>query len=457
MQKDTKFLNKSNIFIKNINNKYKLIPFNIKINFVGENKYFPSDFKEWTNNIYYFNSNYIKNFPVYDLNLNKLLKGYFDLYFNRESIQSKFKFFRKRRLSLNKIFVSKPEIKHTSSKTTITVYVYNRERIVLLKKLIKLRKSLFKINNFFYKCKSISGDLYGKYFINVLYKELVYIRRCKLKLNLNELKFKDQFLHKLSLLISKLYNKKVEFNIINLKSIVYNSSIFTEIMGKKLRNKNTSLLKTMKFILSKGIILEENNKKERSRLIKSVNFSLLENKYKNLNINSFVKDIDLNETIKDLYNLESKDNKDIVFDSIKYKNIGGIRLEAKGRLTKRYRADRALFKVNWKGGLKNTDSSYKGLSSVNFRGNLKSNVEYSMGISKRRIGAFAVKGWISGKSYSTLANFPVQARNDNISPWTITGFADAESSFMLTVSKDSKRNTGWSVRPRFRIGSLRPQ
>nr|ACV41166.1 ribosomal protein 3/homing endonuclease-like fusion protein [Grosmannia laricis] len=65
MQKDTKFLNKSNIFIKNINNKYKLIPFNIKINFVGENKYFPSDFKEWTNNIYYFNSNYIKNFPVW--------------------------------------------------------------------------------------------------------------------------------------------------------------------------------------------------------------------------------------------------------------------------------------------------------------------------------------------------------------------------------------------------------
>ena len=45
--------------------------------------------------------------------------------------------------------------------------------------------------------------------------------------------------------------------------------------------------------------------------------------------------------------------------------MSGIRLEVKGRLTKRYRADRAIFKVKWKGGLKNIDSSFKGLSSVN--------------------------------------------------------------------------------------------
>jgi hypothetical protein len=77
--------------------------------------------------------------------------------------------------------------------------------------------------------------------------------------------------------------------------------------------------------------------------------------------------------------------------------MGGIRLEIKGRLTRRYRADRAVFKVKWKGGLKNIDSSYKGLSSVNMRGFVKPNVEYSIYTSKRRIGAFAVKGWISGK------------------------------------------------------------
>jgi hypothetical protein len=40
------FFNKENIFIKNINNKYKLVFFKKKENFVGEVKYYPSDSKE---------------------------------------------------------------------------------------------------------------------------------------------------------------------------------------------------------------------------------------------------------------------------------------------------------------------------------------------------------------------------------------------------------------------------
>jgi hypothetical protein len=36
----------SNIFNKNINNKYKLIPFNLKENYVGEIKYSPAASKE---------------------------------------------------------------------------------------------------------------------------------------------------------------------------------------------------------------------------------------------------------------------------------------------------------------------------------------------------------------------------------------------------------------------------
>lgn len=88
---------------------------------------------------------------------------------------------------------------------------------------------------------------------------------------------------------------------------------------------------------------------------------------------------------------------EIIFHSINYKNLGGIRLEAKGRLTKRNRADRATYKLKWKGGLKNIDSSYKGISTVNMRGFSESNLEYSIFTSKRRVGAFAVKGWISGK------------------------------------------------------------
>ena len=77
--------------------------------------------------------------------------------------------------------------------------------------------------------------------------------------------------------------------------------------------------------------------------------------------------------------------------------MGGIRLEVKGRLTKRYRADRAIHRLQWKGGLRNLDSSYKGLSVARKRGFMNLGVEYSIFSSKRRIGAFAVKGWTNSK------------------------------------------------------------
>ena len=162
----------------------------------------------------------------------------------------------------------------------------------------------------------------------------------------------------------------------------------------------------MNFILNKAILPKTNKIKEKSRVVKSVNFDLLENKYKDPNLTSIIEENNFNALLKNLFNsiiikedLSKNLNKmsEAVFNSIKYKNKGGIRLEVKGRLTKRYRADRAIFKVKWKGGLKNIDSSYKGLSSIKTRGYINSNVEYSMFTSKRRIGAFAVKGWISGK------------------------------------------------------------
>jgi len=70
-------------------------------------------------------------------------------------------------------------------------------------------------------------------------------------------------------------------------------------------------------------------------------------------------------------------------------------------LTRRYRADRALSIRRIFGGLNNIESSFKRKSAVLLRGYEKSNVDYSILTSKRRIGAFAVKGWISGRSYST--------------------------------------------------------
>lgn len=304
----------------------------------------------------------MKNLPYYDLNINKLINGYFNLYFNNKAIVGKLISSKSKRLSLNRIFVSKAEIKHTNSKAIITVYTYNREGIALLKKIKALKRSFFKKILFFFNksnnlYKNISVNLSNKVFKFMLYKELVFIRRLKLKLSLNRYKFEEKLLHKLSKLISKLYNKKVEFNIINLKSIVLNSDILTEVLALKLKSRKANVIKTMDYVLAKATLPKVNRIKEKGSLIKSVNFDLVENKYKNININSIINnnnnnlDEILNEsTLQDTNNenITSSDYSktyDAIFNSIKYKNMGGIRLEAKGRLTKRYRADRAILKI----------------------------------------------------------------------------------------------------------------
>ena len=86
-----------------------------------------------------------------------------------------------------------------------------------------------------------------------------------------------------------------------------------------------------------------------------------------------------------------------VLKSLKHVKMAGIRIEAKGRLTRRFTASRSVFKMKWKGGLKNVDSSFKGLSTILLRGHVKSNVQYSMINSKNRNGAFGVKGWVGNK------------------------------------------------------------
>ena len=72
--------------------------------------------------------------------------------------------------------------------------------------------------------------------------------------------------------------------------------------------------------------------------------------------------------------------------------MSGVRVEAAGRLTRRNTADRSLFKLRYKGNIKNMDSSYKGLPSVLLRGHARSNLQYTNSKSKIRIGSFGLKG-----------------------------------------------------------------
>jgi hypothetical protein len=203
-----------NIFNQNINNKYKLIPFNIKQNPVGDIKYSPATSKEWRNKVYFFNKSSIQNFPIYDINLQKIFKSYMNMYFNNKFLLKNFITRKLKRLSLNQIYISKPEIKHTNSKAIITTYVFNRERQSLLKRIrmLDLKKDFVNIKSimnllkdkYFSKIKEnkelnkISSSLFIKntnnkiYWYNIVFqfillflkKKLIFIRRSLLRLSL---------------------------------------------------------------------------------------------------------------------------------------------------------------------------------------------------------------------------------------------------------------------------------
>lgn len=436
------------IFKNNLKKNTQIISLRNKIGDVGKTKYFPSFTKEWKNTIYSFNKNIIKNIPVNFLNLNKIIKSYFNLYFKNpkflDKLENKGLLLRKRRNLLRRIFVSDAEIKHTNNKAVITLYIVNREKRILTKKFLKINKLISKL--LFNRCYNIyryniseiyttlnkfkNEDFLNKKFItkrnfvnfklanlntfiklkhlylkriwSILLKKyslgyLRIVRKLHLTYSLNQYKLNKLFLlPKLSNILTKILGKKIEYNLINLKSIAYNTDIFTNVLALKLKNKKNYYGKVIPSILNRAHLPVINTIMERTfykkENIQSKNLKIISHLSDNNNL-----DILLNKTYDINYDSKNKTKHSLVYNSIGYKNMGGIRLEIKGRLTKRYRADRSIYFVKWKGGLKNIDSSFQRLSSVLFRGNTNSNSSYSLYKGKRRIGAFAVKGWIGGK------------------------------------------------------------
>jgi len=249
----------------------------------------------------------------------------------------------------------------------------------------------------------------------------------RLLLKINKLKFNDIFLSKLIYLVKKIYKKKVEFNIVNLKKMHLNSDIYTQAVTLKLRNKNNRLYKILKASLRK--IKLPTIRKISEKQMKPNKNEFLVNKIRNNIINFMFRDDNVKDPLSSLLlkfypladnikvkrsstvatithkgkeNKETKSLRSISLTSyvrrwLKHMKLRGIRVEAKGRLTRRATASRSVFKMKWKGGLKNVDSSFRGLSTIMLRGYAKSNVQYSLLNSKNRNGAFGVKGWVSSK------------------------------------------------------------
>jgi Mitochondrial ribosomal protein (VAR1) len=367
------------------------------------NKHHPSAVREWNNSIYVFNKNAINLIPQATELVNKLIKSYFNLYNLKleHKIRSNKLLRRLRKLSSNKIYVSNGEFKHTNNKVVITLYLFNRQKFNLDKKIkksfykawsnqdilnkrwlllqakaiqsikkwnkkklvlldimesnVKNRqnldyKSLSKYIIIFYN-KLLKKSL-DKYLLYKYYQQLIFI---------NKSKFNYNYLQHLKKYLEKIYNKNVEFNLVNLRRVYLNSDILSESLTIKIRKNRRKLLKFLNTLKRK---VKVRNKK-----------------------NIFYQPV--------LNNTDKKYLEEVVLRNIKYKHVTGFRLETSGRLTRRYTASRSISKLRYKGNLLNIDSSYRGLSSVLLKGNLKSNLQHTKLKSKTRIGSFGIKGWIS--------------------------------------------------------------
>jgi len=346
----------------------------------------------------------------------KIIKSFFSVYNNslEKIIRSKRLLLRLRRLSSNRIYLSRGEFKHINNNVLINVYIFNRQKHNYLSKLknIYLKKILTKrkINaNLIKTLKSISKkgldclrevnkdkylfiralDIIEKnknYKINTFkslsnytlffYKNLLNLTMKKLRLYflykqliyLNKSKLNYTYLRLLKKHLENLYNKNVEFNLINLNRFYLNSDILFESVKLKLTRNKRKMRKILNKIKDKVKIDE-----------------------KKLSLDSTNEVGNKLNQINDVRLLKNS-----VFNNLKYRHVTGFRLEARGRLSRRYTASRSVFKLKYKGNLLNLDSSYAGVSSVMLKGNLKSNLQYTKLNSKTRIGSFGLKGWVSG-------------------------------------------------------------
>lgn len=510
---------------------------------LGRQRHFSPAAQEWRNSVYAYNPNYTKLFPTADKTLMDLAICYLNSKLNvkkkrytdkekkslarrRKREQRKGKFWsatvRKRAvgqaLTLNKVFIAYGTLKHTSSSVLITLFIYNVERLILIRKFFyehhdlftttvnltyytrvgKNKKEIKEYNRPFtfkeqkknpkylkalkkgavamtnarltittklisdlvlllgaatpvlsnnekvsilhksiYKYKNLWPKTYFDKFnhhdsirvcdqentLHVLEKYKSLIR----SITTNQLKFKPIYLRKLAKMISHTYKKKVDISFIMLKQMHLNSSIYTQAVSLKLRNRDNKLYRVLKRSLLKVKLpninrITLNYRKGEMRLAwnNKLNINIRTfSKYANITNQDFLNKVLSKMHIKTvdrivhwwpqnaitrktsivpipvvghLYTLGNW-----IIRNLRHKKMCGIRVEAKGRLTRRFTASRSVFKMRYKGGLKNIDSSFRGISAVILRGHVKTNVDYTMLQARNRNGAFGVKGWVSSK------------------------------------------------------------
>nr|AZB86625.1 ribosomal protein 3 [Endoconidiophora resinifera]AZL93781.1 ribosomal protein 3 [Endoconidiophora resinifera]AZL93795.1 ribosomal protein 3 [Endoconidiophora resinifera]AZL93809.1 ribosomal protein 3 [Endoconidiophora resinifera] len=418
---------KNKIFIKNLN----LVS---KIKVIGSHSqdsrrivYVPAYSKEWNSILYYFNKNSSKNVPVNKINLIKIINSYFNMCFKTNYFtESSYIPMVLRPVLLRNIHISKPEFKYTNDKVQVNIHTANIEKNELynsfansifcnIQSITFWSKNLKLITFEFFNSLKSQNDLNKNEALKIYMSKYLFIKKkiskCIFEIRqseyfyyLNVFKFdKEQFLDKLTYILNKILKKRIEYNIINVKTFSHNPEIFTNILALKLKKQTFNLVTAMEGLVRRLRIPTRMWDYEKNIAYITDIFA---NSYRNISILKIKSQKEcIHDILKNIYVFNPiKNDKDftldvmgVIFRKLRLKHMLGIRVEVKGRLTKRYRADRAIYKLGWKGGLKNIASSRLKRRFNTYRGPNSSNTMYSITNSTRRIGAFAVKGWVSTK------------------------------------------------------------
>lgn len=378
--------------------------------------------KEWNNAIYTFNKNKVfKTLLTKDIFVYKLFNSYFNL--------KKIRTLKKNKFSIIKTYISKQEIKHNNNNVTIILCLFNKEKTLYKKHIYKVYKKillslknnsklrndnrierdkqfallskilkvLLKSNTRLILNKMSFNSLFLKYkqYYNLLtvynlkkYRNLFLYKKKIILLNFSKYKYNIYNFLGLKNILNKIYGKKIELNLTNLKYIYLDSNILTEAIAKKLKNRKNNVLKNIiKAIALVKIpfILEHENIVNKNKI--TFNSILL-----NKDLNNFIPNDGINFT--DLMYIPFQ-KLSIALYNLKYKTINGIRIQATGRLTKRLTALRSISKFKQKGTLKNVYSSFYGMSTIMLIGYTKSNLQYIRKNYNNRNGSYGIKTHIS--------------------------------------------------------------
>lgn len=310
------------------------------------------------------------------------------------------------------------EIKHSKLDYT----KLNRELLYILYKINNKKTNSLDINKMFIKFWKIRKDKI-KHIIKKRYITIYLFNYYNnyMKLLNNKL---CNYLPYIKAIISKIYNKNIAINIIYLKYLHLNIDLLLKAIAVKLNKRKSRLLKILKKSLKLVYVPKHYKNEVKVSSVKQNNleqtkvnldYNNLLNYYTGTHVNKiynnklvyhlfyslFVSSNYINKNTVSITDKTESNEKGIfeIINNLKHKYTTGVWLNAKGRLTRRYKASRALYKSKHKGSLQNLDqfkdrkTNTRNLSLL--KNTTKSNLQLGYVSSKKRIGVFGLKGWIS--------------------------------------------------------------